>query len=171
MVTHPRKLGLSMGGQIIFLWPWSHLAKVGPFLLGLGASMARAERGMSGHRASRLSMTVSRWEHGSVWATALGGTETAPWAVASWCERACALRVGRCRLQCSAIVEAAVMNQPHAPTALVNTTHCQNGVSTGYRAHLQTEAACSFQLFQHFSKHFGALVAPLLPGAWLFAGG
>ena len=52
------------------------------------------------------------------------------------------------------------MNKPHAPTALVNTTHCQNGVSTGYRAHLQTEAACSFQLFQHFSKHFGALVAP-----------
>lgn len=75
------------------------------------------------------------------------------------------LRVGRCRLQCSAIVEAAVTNKPHAPTALVNTTHCQSGVSTGYRAHLQTEAACPFQLFQHFSKHFGALVAPLLPGA------
>ena len=33
--------------------------------------MARVERGLSGHRASRLSLTVChRWEHGSVRATA-----------------------------------------------------------------------------------------------------
>ena len=55
---------------------------------------------------------------------------------------------------CSASAEVQIAVQC-ALTALVNTTHFQNGVSSGYRAHLQTEAARSFQLFKCFTDILG----------------